>query len=133
MAELLVPDNVFTDISTDFDQNPANDDVIRLRDIESIKRSIRNIILTNKGERPFNFNFGSGVRDFLFETVSPFVLQVLRLELEQNIQQHEPRATNVRAEVYGRMDANELVADIKFVPINTTQVVTLNIILERKR
>lgn len=133
MADLLVPDNVFSDISTDFDQNPANDDVIRLRNVESIKRSIRNIILTNKGERPFNFNFGSNVRAFLFETVSPFILHVLAKELEENVRANEPRATKVRAVVRGRSDANELIADIEFIPINSTQVVTLNLVLERKR
>lgn len=133
MADLLVPDNVFSDISTDFDQNPANDDVIRLRNVESIKRSIRNIVLTNKGERPFNFNFGSNVRAFLFETVSPFILHVLSKELEENVRANEPRATKVKAVVRGRSDANELIADIEFIPINSTQVVTLNLVLERKR
>lgn len=133
MAEVLITDSVFTDVDTDFETSPVTDDVLRIKNVEAIKRSIRNIILTNKGERPFNPIFGSNIRAFLFENASPFIMYVLAREIEDSIRNFEPRASEVKCRVSGRLDANELIADIEFTPINSTQSVRVNLILERSR
>ena len=133
MAEVQITNDVFADVDTDFEASPVTDDVMRVKNVEAIKRSVRNIVLTNKGERPFNPIFGSNVRAFLFENASPFIMYVLEREIEDSIRNHEPRATDVKCEVTGRLDANELIADIQFTPINSTQSVRVNLILERTR
>lgn len=133
MAEVKITNDVFTDIDTDFDSSPVTDDVLRIKNVEAIKRSIRNIVLTNKGERPFNPIFGSNIKAFLFENASPFIKYVLAREIEDSIRNFEPRASEIKCKITGRLDANELIADVSFTPINSTQSVRVNLILERSR
>ncbi len=133
MVEINITDSVFADIETDFETNPATDDVLRLRNVEAIKRSIRNIILTNKGERPFNPRFGSNVRALLFENATPFVKYVLSQEIKDCIKNYEPRATTINVNVHGELDMNELIVDVQFTPINSTQSVSINMVLQRQR
>ena len=133
MVEILVTDDVFADVETDFETNPATDDVLRIKNAEAIKRSIRNIVLTNKGERPFNPRFGSNVTALLFENATPFVKFVLAEEIQDVIKNYEPRATNISVDVAGELDMNELIVNIHFTPINSTQSVSINMVLQRQR
>ena len=59
-----------------FGRKPVSGDVNILTDVENIKRAVRNLILTNVFERPFHPELGSGVRDMLFENMTPFVNNV---------------------------------------------------------
>ena len=57
---------IYKDLNMSFTKNPATKDVARLFDVQAIKRAVKNIILTNKYERPFNPDFGCNLRGFLF-------------------------------------------------------------------
>ena len=61
----------YSDLNLNFTRNPATGDVARLTDIEAVKRSVRNLVLTNQFERPFHPEIGSSVRALLFENVTP--------------------------------------------------------------
>lgn len=136
MQSPIVKEIYFSDLDTQFTQNPINDDVVSLKNFESIKRSIRNIISTNKGERPFDPDFGSNVRALLFEPDSDLLRLAIEDEIETQIENFEPRVellTVVVSNTSEAIDSNELNVVIEFTPINSQQAVTLNVVLERAR
>lgn len=136
MQSPIVKEIYFSDLDTQFTQNPINDDVVSLKNFESIKRSIRNIISTNKGERPFDPDFGSNIRALLFEPDSDLLRLAIEDEIETQIENFEPRVellTVVVSNTSEAIDSNELNVVIEFTPINSQQAVTLNVVLERAR
>ncbi len=136
MQSPVVKDIYFSDLDTQFTQNPITDDVVSIKDFESIKRSVRNIISTNKGERPFNPDFGSNVRALLFEPDSDLLRIALEDEIETQLSNFEPRIDVLSITVSNtseQIDSYELNVIIEFSPINSQQVVTLNVVLERAR
>lgn len=136
MQSPVVKEIYFSDLDTQFTQNPINDDVVSIKNFESIKRSVRNIINTNKGERPFNPDFGSNVRALLFEPDSDLLRIALEDEIEAQLLNFEPRIDILNISVSNtseQIDSYELNVIIEFTPINSQQVVTLNVVLERAR
>jgi phage baseplate assembly protein W len=136
MQSPVVKDIYFSDLDTQFTQNPITDDVVSIKNFESIKRSVRNIISTNKGERPFNPDFGSNVRALLFEPDSDLLRIALEDEIETQLSNFEPRIDVLSITVSNtseQIDSYELNVIIEFSPINSQQVVTLNVVLERAR
>lgn len=136
MQSPIVKEIYFSDLDTQFTQNPVNDDVVSLKNFESIKRSIRNIISTNKGERPLDPDFGSNVRGLLFEPDSDLLRIALEDEIQTQIENFEPRARLLSVVVSNTseaIDSNELNVVIEFTPINSQQTVSLNVVLERAR
>ena len=81
----------FKDISMSFMVNPITYDLVTLKDANAISRSIRNIVLTNPGERFFEPDFGSNVSRTLFETLDDITASALRDEIETAITAYEPR------------------------------------------
>ena len=136
MQSPVVKEIYFSDLDTQFTQNPINDDVVSIKNFESIKRSVRNIINTNKGERPFNPDFGSNVRALLFEPDSDLLRIALEDEIEAQLLNFEPRIDVLNISVSNtsdQIDSYELNVIIEFTPINSQQAVTLNVVLERAR
>ena len=136
MQSPIVKEIYFSDLDTQFTQNPVNDDVVSLKNFESIKRSVRNIISTNKGERPLDPDFGSNVRALLFEPDSDLLRFALENEIQTQIENFEPRVsllTVVVSNTSEAIDSNELNVVIEFTPINSQQTVSLNVVLERAR
>ena len=136
MQSPVVKDIYFSDLDTQFTQNPITDDVVSIKNFESIKRSVRNIISTNKGERPFNPDFGSNVRALLFEPDSDLLRIAREDEIETQLSNFEPRIDVLSITVSNtseQIDSYELNVIIEFSPINSQQVVTLNVVLERAR
>ena len=81
----------FKDISASFQINPLNNDLIAVTNTNAIARSVRNLILTKKGERPFEPNLGSGVYDLLFENMDKQTATVIRDEIILVLENYEPR------------------------------------------
>ena len=82
----------YSDLNLNFTRNPATGDVARLTDIEAVKRSVRNLILTNQFERPFHPEIGSSVRALLFENVTPLNAILLEDRIREVIINFEERA-----------------------------------------
>ncbi|HAW79688.1 MAG TPA: hypothetical protein DCX27_08230 [Balneola sp.] len=136
MQSPLIKEIYFSDIDTQFTQSPINDDVVSLKNFESIKRSVKNIISTNKGERPLNPDFGSDVRSLLFEPDSDLVRLAIEEEIEIQLSNFEPRIEVLSVTVSNsseRIDNYDLNVIVEFSPLNSQQVVTLNVVLERAR
>tara|TARA_B100000131_G_scaffold302558_1_gene325815 strand:- start:7316 stop:7717 length:402 start_codon:yes stop_codon:yes gene_type:complete len=81
----------FKDLSMTFKSNPLNDDLIGLKNENAIARSIRNIVMTVRGEKFFDENFGSRVSQLLFENIDDLTASSIQEEIEFSITNYEPR------------------------------------------
>ena len=97
----------FKDISAVFEVNPLNDDLIVLRNSNAIARSIRNIIFTSRGDKPFNPFFGSRVSELLFDPMDQITTLALKTEIEETIKNFEPRVDLKEVQVDPLYDDNE--------------------------
>ncbi len=81
----------FRDVSMSFKKNPLNDDLILLKNANAIARSIKNIVFTFPGEKPFNETFGSRVSRLLFDNFDDLTASNIKDEIESSIRRFEPR------------------------------------------
>jgi len=124
---------VYSDFYSNFDLESVKKDLLSYKNEDSVKRSIRNILLTDKGERFFNPTFGSDIRKMLFENFSPSTEQVVGDLIKTAIGNHEPRANVIDVNVSGNPDQNSMYINIVFSVINKAEPVTLELILNRIR
>ena len=122
------------DLDLFFSKKQGSDDVNKVTGVEAVKRSVRNLVLTNFYEKPFHPEIGSGVRDMLFENMSPVTAVVLARKVEDVIENFEPRARLVGVRALPNLDRNEYEISIEFYIVNApTELVTLELALERVR
>ena len=81
----------FKDLSASFQTNPLSNDLIALKNESAIARSVRNLVLTGQGERPFQPVLGTGVSRLLFENMDKLTASSIRSELRTTIENYEPR------------------------------------------
>ena len=91
---------LYSDIDLFFGPKIGSKDISKLSDFTAVKRSVRNLILTNPYEKPFHPEIGSGVRDILFEPMTPITAYVLTMRIEEVIENFEPRARLIGVEHY---------------------------------
>ena len=96
----------FKDISMSFQANPLNADLIGLKNENAIARSVRNIVMTIPGEKPFNPDFGSNVRNLLFENMDSVSAGLIVDEIRQSIDRYEPRVELINVEAFPDFDNN---------------------------
>ena len=119
------------DLDLFFSRKQGSGDVNRITDIEAVKRSVRNLVLTNFYEKPFHPEIGSGVRDMLFENMSPLTAVVLAKKVEDVIENFEPRARLIGVRALPNLDRNEYELTIEFFVVNTpTELVDMTVFLE---
>jgi len=124
----------YTDLDLFFGKKSSNSDVQDITDIKAVKRSIRNLVLLNHYEKPFHPEIASGVRDMLFELMTPVTAQILARKIEDVIQNFEPRARLISVTALPNLDRNEYEVSIEFYIVNQpTELVDLTIMLERVR
>ena len=112
----------------------TNKDVNIIEDIQAVKRSIRNLVLFNPHEKPLHPEISSGVRDLLFENMTPITSVVLARKIEDVINNFEPRARLVSVRTFPDLDRNAYEVSVEFYVVNTpTEIVDLSIMLERLR
>ena len=81
----------FRDLSASFQTNPLSNDLIALKNESAIARSVRNLVLTIQGERPFQPVLGTGVSRLLFENMDKLTASAIRSEIRTTIENYEPR------------------------------------------
>ena len=96
----------FKDISMTFQSNPLTNDLIALKNESAIARSIRNIVFTLPGEKFFNENFGSRVSRSLFENVDQISASIIKDEIENSINNFEPRVSLIDVQTIPDYDNN---------------------------
>jgi len=121
----------YRDLDLFFSSKQGSGDVNKITGVESVKRSVRNLVLTNFYEKPFHPEIGSGVRDMLFENMSPVTAVVLARKVEDVIENFEPRARLVGVRALPNLDRNEYEITIEFFVVNTpTELVDMTVFLE---
>ena len=124
----------YTDLDLFFAKKSTSKDISKVTDIQAVKRSIRNLVLTNHYEKPFHPEIGSGVRGMLFELMTPLTSHILARTIEDVIKNFEPRARLIGVTAKPNLDRNEYEVTIEFFVVNTpTELVDLTIFLERLR
>ena len=123
----------WTDLDLDFKAHPVTKDIIFKTDVEAVKRSIRNLILTNRYERPFQPDIDGGVTRHLFQLSTPHTKHDVKSAVETCIANFEPRATVISVFVGGDLDKNGFEVTINFRVINTPDPVTIELFLEKLR
>ena len=123
----------YSDLNLNFTRNPATGDVARLTDIEAVKRSVRNLILTNQFERPFHPEIGSSVRALLFENVTPLNAILLEDRIREVMINFEERALITSVRVIDDADRNGYRVIINFQVLNSVENVSITEFLQRLR
>ena len=116
----------FKDINLSFKRHPVTNDVLTVRDEDAIKRSVKNIIFTILGEKPFEPDFGSVINDSLFDLSTNLSEIRVSDEIRQSLLNFEPRIENIDITVTVIPDSNELNCTIQYdiigLPAPTQQV-----------
>lgn len=123
----------YSDLNLNFTKNPATGDVARLTDIEAVKRSVRNLIMTNQFERPFHPELGTSVRTLLFEPITPLNAVLLEDRVREVIINFEPRADVGSVQVLDEIDNNRYKVIINFTVVSTSEDVSITEFLQRLR
>ena len=124
----------YTDLDLFFAKKATSKDISKVTDIQAVKRSIRNLVLTNHYEKPFHPEIGSGVRGILFEPMTPLTAHILTRKIEDVIVNFEPRAKLISVRAQPNLDRNEYECTIEFFVVNApTELVDLTVFLERLR
>ena len=125
---------LYKDISLSFERNLATQDIIQKTDIEAVKQSVKNLILTNHYERPFHPEIGSSVRNILFEPINPITASTLTRLIGEVIANFEPRARLVGVRATPDLDRNAYEITIEFYVQNApTELVDMTVMLETLR
>jgi len=96
----------FKDISTSFTRHPITGDLSVIKNETAVSRSVRNIVSTQFGERPFEPTFGSDVAGMLFENVGPAAASMMSQRIRDTVEQYEPRVNVTSVDVAANVDSN---------------------------
>lgn len=104
----------FLDVSASFKINPINSDVIVTRNENAIARAIRNLVFTLPGEKPFQPLIGSNVSNLLFENLDRITASSIQSEIEDTLNNYEPRISLISVKVTPNFDSNEFNCTINY-------------------
>ena len=113
------PDRVYSDLDLSFERHPVYNDIRPVKDIDAVKNAVKNLLLTDRGERPFRPNLGSGLMDLLFEHNNPYTIQAVRARIIDMLQAYEPRINQVKVSIQDLPDDNAIHVKVGF---NITQI-----------
>ena len=119
----------FKDINLSFKRHPVTNDVVAIRDEDAIKRSVKNIIFTILGEKPFEPNFGSVINESLFDLNTNLSEIRVSDEIRSSLLNYEPRISNIDVTVTVAPDTNEMNCTVQYditgIPAPTQEVEVL--------
>ncbi len=124
----------FKDININFKKHPVTDDLVVSRDASAIKQAIVNLLLTNKGERPFNPDYGSNIRSYLFEPLDYGTAAQVEMSITGTLSEFEPRINVLSIETYPNYDNNSFDVDMTYVIVGSDDPPTaVQLVLNRTR
>lgn len=112
--QIVARERTYTDVDFSFRPNPVTGDIALKKDDRAIKQSVLNILLTKRGEKPFDPNFGTNITAQLFENFDPIVETILDGEIRSSLRNHEPRVEVLNVTVDGSPDRNNLNVSVEF-------------------
>jgi phage baseplate assembly protein W len=124
----------YSDLDLFFGKKSSDSDVSKVTDIQAVKRSIRNLVLLNHFEKPFHPEIAGGIREMLFELMTPTTAAIIARKVEDVIKNYEPRARLVGVRAQPDFDDNSYNISIEFYVVNApTELVDMSVMLERLR
>jgi phage baseplate assembly protein W len=133
ITETLFVQQTYSDFTNDLTVHPITQQLVVLKNADAVKQSLRNLVLTNLGEKPFNPLFGSNVNKSLFELFDLFFVEDIKRYIALAVQQYEPRVNLISVEVIPGSNENGATINIVFSLINTTQPLSISIYVKRVR
>jgi len=133
MATKNTPKRIYKDIDMSFKPNVLTKDVGKKFDVNAVKQSLKNVLMTQKGEKPFNPNYGSGIYDLLFEPMDYLVSSVMQKEIETTIENYEPRVELIDVECEPNFDLEQYEIRIEFYVIGVKEPQVYTNVLQRLR
>lgn len=125
--------SLYADFHKNLTRNPLSNDLAVKRDEEAIKESIKNLVLTDRGERLFQPNLGGDIRATLFENNTPATIKIVQERIKSTIESFEPRVELLDVEATSFLDGNTLEVKIIFYIRNSETPVSVTVFLERVR
>jgi phage baseplate assembly protein W len=113
--------------------HPDFHDIVPLTDIDAVKNAVKNLVLTNFDERPFNRRLGSNLRALLFEPADKFTISALRQYIKLVLEQHEPRIDQITIQIQDNSDENRYDITVGFRVISIDVEVDVYVYLIRIR
>jgi len=135
--EIITPlthrETIYSDFRKDLDYNPISLDLALRKDEEAVKESIKNLILTDRGERLMQPLLGGDIKALLFENNTPAVIKIAQEKVKSTITEYEPRAKLLDVIVTSYPDENKILITIYFYIINIEEPIEVTVFLERIR
>jgi len=129
----MVANVIYSDFMVDLDVHPVTGDAIRAINDYSVKRAVRALLFTNKGERFFQPQIGSGLKHFLFEPMTPQTTYLIQQAIIETLTNFEPRITQLDVVVIPDYDKDAYSITIAFYILNISDPISLSLTLNRLR
>ena len=123
----------YKDLDFTFKQNPNTNDVGIKKNNAAVIQSCLNILRTNHGERPFQYNFGANLRAYLFENMNNITAANMGTSINTALRNYEPRLEVLNTNVQTRHDDNEVFITVTGRVISTNEIVNISTTIERLR
>ncbi len=123
----------FKDLDLNFTIHPVKKDINKHVGVNAVVNSIKNLVLYNHYERPFNPEFGSNLRKLLFENADSFTASLIEREISEMISIYEPRCQVEKLVTRASPDENGFYVELTFFVINLTDPIQITFFLERIR
>jgi phage baseplate assembly protein W len=132
-TELTQQDEIYSDFLTNLNHHPVSGMLLRFTNEKAVNRSIRNILMTERGERLYQPDIGSKLRSLLFEPISSFMTNEIRHTIEDTLRKYEPRAAILQTNVVPQEARNAYSVTVVYMLINKQEPISVNITLQRVR
>ncbi len=124
----------FKDININFKKHPVTGDLVVSKDASAIKQAIVNLLLTNRGERPFNPDYGSNIRSYLFEPLDYGTAAQIEESIRSTLAKFEPRIEVMDIHTYPNYDSNAFSVDMTYEIIGSDDPpIAVQLVLNRTR
>ncbi len=123
----------FSDFLGNLEQVPGRADVARVVNENAVKQSIKNLLMTDRGERLFQPNIGCDIRGSLFENIDPNTILIIKENIKTTISTYEPRCVVKNVVVSSNIDDNAVKVQVIFSVINSSRDSSLTLDLSRVR
>jgi phage baseplate assembly protein W len=124
---------IYSDLKKSFEISSLSNDITMFKDEDAVKESIKNLVLTDRGERLMQPNLGGNVRSMLFENMTPASLKLIEDQIKSTLALYEPRANVQDVIVNGSLDNNTVRVKVVFYIVNIEQPLEVDVFLERTR
>ena len=122
----------YSDIDLLFDKKPSGD-IYKKQEAAAVKQAVKNIVSTNRFEKPFNMTFGSNITGMLFELAHSQMDRSIEQDIRSTLHKYEPRAKIMDINIVSKPDAHTLQVRLTFRVMTTGEVIDLETTISRLR